>query len=194
MYVAMKKYVIAAAVMAALGTSQDAASTKVEAFSVTPYLNVKLEEPPEYHIPERYERVFMREASAAGVPLWIVARMAEYESGFNPRAVNDKNTNGTADYGMMQLNSAYLDEFSWRYNDGEPVDPFDVDTSVRVACRYLARLYERTGDWVDAVASYNAGLGRVLQDRALPAATQRYIRHVFRERVGRRRQPEFGME
>lgn len=194
MYVAMKKYVIAAAVMVAFGTSQDAASTRLESFVAEPYLNIRLEAMPEYFIPSCYERIFAREALEASVPLWIVARMAEYESGFNPRAVNRGNANGTADYGMMQLNSAYLEEFAWRYNEGEPVDPFDVEMSVRVACRYLARLYEATGDWVLAVAAYNAGLGRVRQDRALPETTQRYIRHVFRERVGRRRQPECEME
>lgn len=178
----MKKYLVATALVVALSLTSDAALSAGYPGPVDSAWLPSFAAYPPYVMPERYRLTFELESMASGVPLWIAARMAEYESGFDERAVNRANSNGTADYGLMQLNSAYLDEFSWRYNGGQEIDPFDPQVSVRVALRHLSRLYRSTGDWPMSVGAYNAGLTRVLT-QGYPRKTRAYIRFVFRELV-----------
>jgi soluble lytic murein transglycosylase-like protein len=118
------------------------------------------------------------EADKAGVPTWILAGVIAYESGWNEQAVN-RNTNGSTDLGIAQLNNRYLDYFAWKYNDGESVDPSDPETSIRIAARYLARNYKTFGDWQTAVAAYNCGPERA-KTRPWPQTTERYVKEVFR--------------
>jgi soluble lytic murein transglycosylase-like protein len=42
------------------------------------------------------------------LPAGIVAKIIAAESGGNPRAINRANSNGTVDYGLMQINSSHL--------------------------------------------------------------------------------------
>jgi hypothetical protein len=114
--------------------------------------------PPPHPVPWRYAEALYLECQAEGVPLWIAARLFARESGFCPTAQNI-NPNGTIDQGIAQLNSRYLDFFEG-FNDGQPIDPLDGPTSIRVGVRYLSALYRATGEWEDAVAAYNCGLGR----------------------------------
>jgi soluble lytic murein transglycosylase-like protein len=131
---------------------------------------------PAVTIPGRFYLAIVREAYAAGVPLWLAGRLIAAESGWNPDAVG-YNNNGTQDLGLAQLNSQYLDYFA-RFNDWQPVDPFDPETAIRVACRYLAALYRATGTWEGAVASYNCGLGR-WRTGDLPARTVAHVERIM---------------
>lgn len=139
--------------------------------------NAPREDTPEYSIPLKYFVVITDAAKDAGVPIWIAARLCDAESGFNEKCTS-KNANGTIDHGLWQINSAYIAEFSWRYNDGKKLDPYNVEDSTRVALRYLARLYSATGSWEAAVASYNCGLTRY-RTGSIPASTMAHVAKVF---------------
>lgn len=185
----MKKYLLAAfALMAGVraGGYVPAPSTPFELFGFMP---ATAQACPSYNLPAKYEHLFIREAAECRVPLWLLARIAEYESGFNPSRVNERNTNGSVDTGIMQLNSHSIPDFTWRYNSGEPIDPTDAWVSVRVAAQHLRALYDATGSWVTSLAAYNAGLGRALEARTWPEITRRYVRHVFRELVEAPKEP-----
>jgi soluble lytic murein transglycosylase-like protein len=123
--------------------------------------------------------VIITEARSAGVPVWLAFALADAESGIDPLCVS-QNQNGTADLGLFQLNSRYLDEFSTRFNAGVPIDPFDPWTNARVALRLLATLHHVTKTWHGAVAAYNAGLGR-WRTGQLPERTLAHIARVFSE-------------
>jgi len=149
------------------------------AISYTPsYIEtVKQEKTPSFSIPDKYFFIIKDAAEESGVPLWIAARLAEVESDFDAKCTS-KNKNGSIDCGLWQLNSTYIKEFSWRYNDGKKLDPYNVMDSTRVALRYLARLYSATGSWQAAVAAYNCGLTRYCSGD-IPETTIAHVNKVF---------------
>jgi soluble lytic murein transglycosylase-like protein len=118
-------------------------------------------------------------AIEAGIPPLLLARLIAYESGWVQNRVG-RNSNGTEDYGLMQLNGAYLAEFAWRYNGGKTFDPFDSRMNLRIGTRHLATLYRVTGSWRAAVSAYNCGLSRYRSGK-LPASTLRYVEAVYQE-------------
>ena len=71
----------------------------------------------------------------------IAVAVAKAESGHNPLALNDKNTNGSTDKGLFQINSCH------GYGD----ELFDIDTNLEVA----RKLYDKSG-WTPWVA-YTTG-------------------------------------
>jgi soluble lytic murein transglycosylase-like protein len=137
---------------------------------------------PTYFIPHEYSAMIERVNLETGIPLWIVARIIEWESGWDRSMVNKSNANGSRDLGLMQLNSRYLDEFSCRFNSGKKIDPLDPEENVRVGMRYLARLRRNTSSWYEAVWAYNAGLSRVRR-REMPPTTRAYLDFVFSDLI-----------
>ncbi|GMQ49665.1 hypothetical protein VB10N_46640 [Vibrio sp. 10N] len=88
-------------------------------------------------------------------PLLLKA-IAYTESRLDPNAINDSNTNGTTDYGLMQINSSWfarLADFGVSENSviNEPC------TNVYVGAWILAQNMAQTGDGWLAVGAYNAG-------------------------------------
>lgn len=125
------------------------------------------------YVPMQYRDILAYHCEQEGVPYPLMARIAETESEWNPMAVSH-----TGDYGLWQLNAKYLDYFSWKFNDGEPIDPHDPWTSTKVACRYIAYLYALSGDYRLSVAAYNCGATRLFTEGA-PSSTIKYLTKVF---------------
>lgn len=117
-------------------------------------------------------------ARAEGIPSWILARLIDAESRWNPDARSKPNKNGTRDLGICQLNSRYLGDFARMFNGGKAIDPMDPYQAVPVAARYLADCYEAVDNWPGAIASYNCGLSRVLSGN-VPASTLKYVEKVM---------------
>lgn len=87
-----------------------------------------------------------------------------------------KNRNGTYDYGLMRLNSAFLDDFIWRY--GDPGKKYDLKNNVydnlQIGIRHFALLYRQCkGNALLALYSYNCGLVRTMEGR-VPSSTRDY--------------------
>jgi soluble lytic murein transglycosylase-like protein len=110
-------------------------------------------EPRPYTLPLEYAQLVIRYCDETGVPVWLACRLFAHESGWRPSIVGPENENGTLDYGLAQLNSAYLECFR-QYNDGQAVDPFNPEHAIRVGVRYLAALHARHGTWREAVRRY----------------------------------------
>lgn len=102
---------------------------------------------------------FISLCAESGIPFEIMDRLIDSESAWNPYAVG-YNLDGSKDMGLAQLNSAYLGYYAAEFWDGD-LDPFCPEQNVRVASRYMARLYEKTGSWERAVIAYKIGPSRV---------------------------------
>lgn len=91
----------------------------------------------------------------------LMLALESQESNGNPRAISPVGARGA-----FQIMPATWDKFA---DEGD--DPWDRDTSEKVARRVLADEYKRFKDPKLALAAYNAGAGRVQQamDRALKA-------------------------
>jgi len=54
-------------------------------------------------VPAKYYDTLVAYCNQYGVPIYYTSRLIAYESGWNAKHIN-KNTNGTTDKGLMQLN------------------------------------------------------------------------------------------
>ncbi|MDD5305048.1 MAG: transglycosylase SLT domain-containing protein [Elusimicrobia bacterium] len=109
--------------------------------------------PQPYVLPLEYAQLVVFYCDETGVPVWLACRLFAHESGWKAWIVGRENDNGTRDYGLAQLNSAYLENFRV-YNDGQAVDPFNPEHAIRIGIRYLAALHEQCGSWREAVRRY----------------------------------------
>lgn len=98
----------------------------------------------------------------------LLYAIARTESGLNPRAIN-RNTNGSRDIGLMQINSAWLPTLA-AHGIGER-ELFEPCTNIHVGAWILAGNVSRLGYTWDAVGAYNA---------TRPALRRAYIEKVRR--------------
>lgn len=128
-------------------------------------------------------RIFAQE----GVPLeWL--HIAAVESNYDPQALSPKGARG-----VWQLMPETARRFGLRVNGGvdERILP---QQATRAAARYLRELYLQFGDWLLALAAYNAGEGQIAaaieradtrdywqlaERRLLPEETRRYVLAVL---------------
>lgn len=101
----------------------------------------------------------------SSVLLYAIART---ESGLNPQAIG-RNSNGSRDIGLMQINSAWLPTLA-SHGIGER-DLFEPCVNIHVGAWILAGNVSRLGYTWEAVGAYNA---------ANPALRRSYVEKVRR--------------
>lgn len=102
-----------------------------------------------------------------GVSADLLRAIAEQESSMNPRAFH-RNTNGTWDAGLMQINSRWLPVL--KRHGIEAYDLLDGCTSVLIGAWILGNNFRRMGKTTQALGAYNA---------AHPQLRERYARQVL---------------
>lgn len=114
--------------------------------------------------PRPYDALVARAAADSGLPAPLIYGLIRQESLYEPRARSHANA-----YGLMQLLLPTARGVAQRHDLPRP----DVEAlyqparNVALGSRYLAERFERfDGQWMPAIASYNAGAGAV--DRWLP--------------------------
>jgi soluble lytic murein transglycosylase-like protein len=103
-----------------------------------------------------------------------MSRVFMTESWWNPNA---RNSIGAA--GLGQIMPFNLEKFAVLYNEGNPIDPYDPATAIRVSTLYMADLLATVGDWKRSIASYNAG--PYMPPARWKPETIRYVRMVWGE-------------
>jgi hypothetical protein len=130
---------------------------------------------------------FAKVCGSWGVALAILDNAAEYkipsalafalcyeESRFNPRAVNQKNENGTIDRGLFQLNSSSFPNLETRAF-------FVPETNARFGMSHLRHCLDTGKTEISALAMYNAGTNRIRSTGA-PKSTLDYIHRILENR------------
>lgn len=107
-------------------------------------------------------------ASRYQVSSALLYAIARTESGLNPQAIG-RNTNGSRDIGLMQINSAWLPTLA-SHGIGER-DLYEPCTNIHVGAWILAGNVSRLGYTWEAVGAYNA---------ASPAMRRNYVEKVRR--------------
>ncbi|WP_067271074.1 lytic transglycosylase domain-containing protein [Mitsuaria sp. 7] len=119
----------------------------------------------------RFDRCFVLAGERYGVSPLLLKAIARQESGLNPAAVN-RNTNGSTDIGLMQINSSWLPTLA---RHGVKEGDLNVPcANILVGAWILGSNFRSMGRTVDALGAYNA------RD---PVKRQAYARQVLRHYV-----------
>lgn len=105
----------------------------------------------------RYMPVIEPILKREGVPVDFVY-LAAIESHFNPRA---RSSAGAA--GIWQFMPKTAREYGLEVNDCID-ERYNIEKSTVAACKYLKKAYQKYGSWVNAAASYNAGLAKIASE------------------------------
>ena len=96
------------------------------------------------------------------VPANLVLSVIAHESSGNPNAVSYA-ANGTPAQGLMQLQPATAQEVGVS-------NPFDPAQNINGGTSYLSKLYQRFGNWTQALSAYNTGYANSPTGAAYAAA------------------------
>jgi soluble lytic murein transglycosylase-like protein len=112
-------------------------------------------------------------AQQYGVPVNVALGIASHESGFNPTATHT-NTNGTTDYGVMQLNDTVLQTYG--LTPAQALDPqTNIDTSMKLLSSYLNKY---NGNVDTALWAYASGAGTVAAGGQPNSTASQFIDYV----------------
>jgi len=125
---------------------------------------------------EKYLPVVTAAEKMNGLPAGLLDRLLYTESHYRTDIITGKTVSAVGAIGIAQFMPATAAD--WK------IDPRDPVASIGAAARYLAWLYRQLGDWSQAVAAYNHGVGNVKKKVAkygsawaqyLPTETKNYV-------------------
>jgi soluble lytic murein transglycosylase-like protein len=106
--------------------------------------------------PADYRDLFEAVGREEGVDPNLLHAIGWHESQLNPAAVSPPNTNGTRDYGLMQINAVNFPALGLT---GQTA--LDPARNVRAAARLLRSIQQLNDSVPDQLAVYNAGPSKV---------------------------------
>jgi soluble lytic murein transglycosylase-like protein len=119
-------------------------------------------------VPSAYASTFSAAASRYGVPVTLLAAVAQVESNFTPDAVSSKGAEG-----LMQIMPATA--------AGLGIDPYDPTQAINGAAQLLSGYLAQYHSTATALAAYNAGPAAVAEFGGVPPypETQAYVQNVM---------------
>lgn len=124
-----------------------------------------------------YEVCFQEAAKKHSIPVQWLYAISFTESSFNPKSSN-RNTNGTKDYGLMQINSIWKKEakrlgYNWHKIKTNPC------TNIMFGSHILKDNIRRTKNMQKAIGAYNVGFANTAKAKRLRL---RYFQKVKQNR------------
>ena len=116
-------------------------------------------------------QAIMKNADEFEVPPALAFALSWEESNFNPRAVGPRNSDGSIDRGLFQLNNRSFPGL-------ELAAFFDIRINAYYGISHLRHCLDLGGSEVSALAMYNAGAGRV-KGAGTPKVTLDYISRIL---------------
>lgn len=107
------------------------------------------------------------------LPENMLARLLYQESHYRPEIINGTKKSSAGALGIAQFMPATAKEMG--------IDPLDPNQAIPAAAKYLKGLYNRFGNWQEALAAYNWGQGNVSRkgiDQA-PTETRNYFSEIL---------------
>ncbi len=102
---------------------------------------------------ENFAEYIEKASEEFDVPYDIIYAVIETESSFDPYAESSSKARG-----LMQITELTLTDINQNLNTNYSIrDLFDPEINIRLGTSYLARLYERFGNYDTVYAAYNAG-------------------------------------
>lgn len=121
-----------------------------------------------------YIDCFKEAANRYSIDIYLLLAIAKTESNFDISAQNH-NTNGSADYGLMQINSSWFDNLE-EYGISETDVKNNYCTNVNVGAWILAQNFHTHGPSWNSVGAYNAGFKETETRQKL---RDKYARKVY---------------
>jgi soluble lytic murein transglycosylase-like protein len=112
--------------------------------------------------------LIMTIAIELSLPPHFVVAIAQVENpALDPTAVH-RNTDGTRDLGIMQLNSSWYKNSNWA----------DPAINIRAGCEHIIMLRKQNLTWYETAIAYNCGIGRLYSGKP-PDSSISYAARVF---------------
>ena len=122
----------------------------------------------------RYMPIIMPILEREKIPADFIYLVA-IESAFNPLAKSPAKAAG-----MWQFMPATAREYGLEVNS-DIDERYNLEKATIAACKYLREAYNKYGSWIDAAASYNAGLQRVARERERQGVSSSLDMHLVDE-------------
>ena len=116
-----------------------------------------------------YDHLFMRESVRFNIPFKLLKAIALTESNLNHTVINSSNSNGTSDFGLMQINSIHLN----RYQNINETDLLNPSINVYIGAEILHRCITKHKLNYKALNCYN---GRVKNNNYSKKVIQNLLR------------------
>lgn len=123
--------------------------------------------------PAKYLQAIRAAEQANGLPFAMLERLLWQESRYREDIITGKVRSPAGALGIAQFMPATAREMG--------IDPLNPAQAIDGAGRYLARLYRMFGNWSEALAAYNWGMGNV-QRKGLglaPRETRNYYTQIL---------------
>ena len=110
--------------------------------------------------------------TANNLPAGLLARLLYQESRYRDDIITGATKSPAGAVGIAQFMPATARQMG--------VDPLDPTSAIDGAARYLRQLFDQTGSWANALASYNWGIGNVKRKGLgkAPAETRAYVAQI----------------
>lgn len=118
---------------------------------------IGLKEMRKKQYPIKYEEYVIKYSEEYQVPQETIYAVIYTESGFN-----DKAESSAGAFGLMQIIPSTFEWISGKIGENYVAeDVCNPEKNIKYGVYYLSYLYKKFGNWDTALASYNAGPGRV---------------------------------
>jgi soluble lytic murein transglycosylase-like protein len=102
------------------------------------------------------------------LPSYFVVAIARVENPTYDAAITHRNTDGTYDLGIMQLNTSWYKDPNWD----------DPETNIRAGCKHIKMLRSQGLTWYEVAIAYNCGLQKLRSGKP-PNSSIDYAARVF---------------